>query len=56
MNTPVYLDLNWQNSNAWVLVRLCQTKIWRKRQIMLHGYKQLYSLHKSRRYLLRHFN
>ena len=36
-------------SNIWVFVRLCETKIGAKNKIMLHGCRQLYSLHESRR-------
>ena len=28
-----------------------KTKIWRKFKIMLHGYRQLYTIHKNRRNL-----
>ena len=32
----------------WVFVRLCETKIGAKSKIVLHGYRQLYSLHENR--------
>ena len=36
-----------KNSNVWGFVWLLETKIWRKSQVMLHGYKHLCSLYKK---------
>ena len=36
------------------MVGLGETKIWRKSIIILHAYRQLYSLRKNRRHLLTH--
>ena len=33
---------------------ITQHKDWRESEIMLHGYRQLYSLHENRRHLRRH--
>ena len=41
-------------SNVLVLVWLRTTKIWRKSEVMLRGYRHLYSLNKIRRHLLQH--
>ena len=43
-----------QNSNVWLLVKLCETKIWRISKTMLYRYRQLYNLHKNRKHLHRH--
>ena len=37
-------------SNVCVLLKLRETKLRRKSKIMLHGYRQLFSLHKNRRH------
>ena len=37
-------------SNVCVLLKLRETKLRRKSKIMLHGYRQVFSLHKNRRH------
>ena len=57
MKTPVYSGLSiliMSKTVAWVLVWLCEIKIWRKSQIMLHGNRLLCILHKNRRNLCRY--
>ena len=50
MNKPVYLGLSILEISKIVMYEFLydKTKIWRKSKIMLHGYRQLYSLHKNK--------
>ena len=57
MNKPVYLDLPILELSRIVMYEFwydyIKPKHGKKSQIMLHGYRQTYSLHKNKRHLLR---
>ena len=57
MNKPVYLDLPILELSRIVMYEFwydyIKPKHGKKSQIMLHGYRQPYSLHKNKRHLLR---
>ena len=58
MNKPVYFGIFLLEISKIVMyelhVYLIMKKVKYKSKIMLHGYRQLYSLHKSKRHLLKH--
>ena len=59
MNKPVYLGLSILEISDLVIYEFwynyVKTKYGEKKGIMLHGYRQLYSLYKNKRHLHRHF-